>query len=142
MCVDLPLAGSDPMARLVAVTRETRERKTLHDAQTLATFFADLSHFSRSLERYAEHWAMSPRVFTLNVSNVPGPAEPQRVLGSRLLHLYSFAEIAHRHALRIAVVSAGGRIGFGLCADADAVAGVDVIAAGIEEEVGALSASL
>ena len=142
MCVDLPLTGDDPVARLVAVTRETRERKTLHDAQTLATFFADLSHFSRSLERYAEHWAMSPRVFTLNVSNVPGPAEPQRVLGSQLLHLYSFAEIAHHHALRIAVASAGGRIAFGLCADADAVPGIDVIAAGIADEIGALHASM
>jgi len=142
MCVDLPLTGPDPIARLVAITRETSERKTMHDAQTLATFFADLSHLSRSLERYAEHWATSPRVFTLNVSNVPGPAEPQRVLGSRLLHLYSFAEIAHHHALRIAVASAGGRIAFGLCADADAVPGIDVIAAGIGDEIGALSASL
>jgi hypothetical protein len=142
MCVDLPLAGPDAAARLAAVTQETRERKTDHDAQSLAAFFADVSHLSRSLERYAEHWAMSPRVFTLNVSNVPGPAEPQQVLGSPLLHLYSFAEIAHHHALRIAVVSAGGRIAFGLCADADAVPGVDVIASGIEEEIGELSAAL
>jgi diacylglycerol O-acyltransferase / wax synthase len=142
MCVDLPLAAPDAASRLLAVARETRERKTLHDAQTLATFFGDLSHFSRSLERYAEHWAMSPRVFTLNVSNVPGPAERQRVLGSPLLEMYSLAEIAHRHALRIAVVSAGGAISFGLCADADAVAGLDVIASGIEGELGELAATL
>ena len=142
MCVDLPIAASDPAERLQAVTRETRERKTLHDAQTLAAFFGDLSHLSRSLEHFAEHWAMSPRVFTLNVSNVPGPAEPQRVLGERLLNLYSFAEIAHRHALRIAVVSAGGRIAFGLCADADAVGGVETIASGIEEELRALGATM
>ncbi len=142
MCIDLPLIGPDAAARLTAVTLETRERKALHDAQTLGTFFADLSHFSRSLERYAEHWAASPRVFTLNVSNVPGPAEPQQVLGSRLLHLYSFAEIAHRHALRVTVVSAGGRIAFGLCADADAVGGVDAIASGIEEELGELTATI
>jgi diacylglycerol O-acyltransferase / wax synthase len=142
MCVDLPIAGRDAAARLRAVARETGERKTLHDAQTLAAFFADLSHLSHSLERFAEHWAMSPRVFTLNVSNVPGPPEPQRVLGGDLLELYSLAEIAHRHALRIAVVSAAGRISFGLCADADAIDGLEVIASGIRREVGELSASL
>ena len=142
MCVDLPIAERDPTARLLAVTRETRERKGLHDAQTLAAFFADLSHLSRSLERFAEHWAMSPRVFTLNVSNVPGPSEPQHLLGEPLLELYSLAEVAHRHALRIAVVSAGGRISFGLCADADALGGLDAIATGIRRELGELSATL
>ena len=49
--------------------------------------------------------------------------------------------IAHRHALRVAVVSAAGRISFGLCADADAVDGVDLIAQGIEREVWALCAA-
>jgi diacylglycerol O-acyltransferase / wax synthase len=142
MCIDMPLAAPDAAARLLAITRETRDRKTLHDAQTLAAFFADLSHFSRSLERFAQHWAMSPRVFTLNVSNVPGPAEPQRVFGAPLLELYALAEIAHRHALRIAVASAAGSISFGLCADADALGGVDAIASGIEEELGELSATL
>jgi diacylglycerol O-acyltransferase len=142
MCVDLPIAAPDAEARLLAVVRETRERKTLHDAQTLATFFADLSHFSHSLERFAEHWAMSPRVFTLNVSNVPGPAERQRVLGAPVLEMYSLAEISHRHALRIAVVSAGGSISFGLCADADAVTGLEMIASGIEDELRELADTL
>jgi diacylglycerol O-acyltransferase / wax synthase len=131
MFVDLPLAEPDAMARLVAVAHETRERKLCHDAETLDHFFRDLSHLSRSLERFAEHWAMSPRVFTLNVSNVPGPAGPQRVLGSPLLELHSLAEIAHRHALRVAVVSGADRISFGLCADPDVVGDLGVIARGI-----------
>ncbi len=138
MVVDLPLEQDDPLERLVAVTRETREAKRCHDAETLDAFFRDLSHLSRSLERHAEHWAMSPRVFTLNVSNVPGPQGPQSVLGAPLLELHSLAEIAHRHALRVAIVSAGGRISFGLCADPDAVDGLDLIAQGIEREIHAL----
>jgi hypothetical protein len=78
---------------------------------------------------------MSPRVFTLNVSNVPGPQGAQAVLGARVLELHSLAEIAHRHALRVAIVSASGRISFGLCADPDAVDRLDVIADGIEREL-------
>jgi diacylglycerol O-acyltransferase len=82
---------------------------------------------------------MSPRVFTLNVSNVPGPAGPQSLLGAPLLELHSLAEIAHHHALRVAIVSAAGRISFGLCADADAIDGLDLIARGIGREIEVLS---
>jgi diacylglycerol O-acyltransferase len=142
MVVDLPLEQDDPLARLVAVARETRMRKRRHDAETLHTFFRDLSHLSRSLERYAEHWAMSPRVFTLNISNVPGPPDHQSVLGAPLLELHSLAEIAHRHALRVAIVSASGRISFGLCADPDAIDGIDLVAHGIEREIHVLGGAV
>jgi diacylglycerol O-acyltransferase len=135
MVVDLPLEQGDPLARLVAVARETRKSKQRHDAQTLDAFFRDLSHLSRSLKRHADQWAMSPRVFTLNVSNVPGPRGPQSVLGAPLLELHTLAEIAHGHALRVAIVSASGRISFGLCADPEAVDGLDLIAQGIGREI-------
>jgi WS/DGAT/MGAT family acyltransferase len=138
MVVDLPLEQDDPLQRLLAVARATRTCKQRHDAATLDDFFRGLLHLSRSLERRAHEWAMSPRVFTLNISNVPGPAGPQLVLGAPLLELHSLAEIAQRHALRVAIVSAGGRISFGLCADPDAVAGLDLIAEGIAGEVEAL----
>jgi hypothetical protein len=139
MFVDLPLEQNDPLARLGAITYETRTRKRRHDAQTLHAFFRDLSHMSRSLERHAQQWAMSPRVFTLNVSNVPGPADPQSLLGAPLLELHSLAEIAHHHALRVAIVSAAGRISFGLCADAEAIDDLSPIAEGIGREIEALS---
>ena len=42
MFVDLPLEQDDPLARLVAVTRETRECKQRHDAETLHALFRDL----------------------------------------------------------------------------------------------------
>ncbi|MDP9133492.1 MAG: WSD1 family O-acyltransferase, partial [Actinomycetota bacterium] len=121
---------------------ETRERKSDHDAETLDAFFRDLSHVSSSVERFAEHWAMSPRVFTLNVSNVPGPRGPLSVLGAPVASMHSLAEIAHRHALRVAVVSAAGRIGFGFCADADAIGSPQPIADGVAAELRALAAAL
>jgi diacylglycerol O-acyltransferase len=139
--VEIPLEEPDPLERLAAITRQTRRCKRRHDADTIDQLFRRLSRSSGSLERLAERWAMSPRVFALNVSNVPGPAGPQRVLGCPLLQLYSVAEIAHRHALRVAVISGAGRLSFGLCADADAVAELDVIAHGIERELGELGGS-
>lgn len=142
ICVDLPIDEPDPVARLGAIATETRERKRGHDAQTLDAFFRDLSHMSRSLERFAEHWAESPRVFTLNVSNVPGPPGPLSVLGAPVASMHSLAEIGHRHALRVAVVSANGRIGFGFCTDADAIGSPQPIADGVAAELRALVAEL
>jgi len=142
MVVDLPLAEADPLERLCAVARATRACKARRDAQTLDAFFRDLSHLSRALGRSAQHWAMNPRVFAVNVSNVPGPRGPQRVLGSPLLELHSLAEIADRHALRVSVVSAAGRISFGLCADPDAVGDLEVLSQGIDDEIRALDAAV
>jgi WS/DGAT/MGAT family acyltransferase len=142
MVVHLPLDEPDPLARLLAIAAETRERKAAHDADQLDAFFNDLGRRSRSLERLAERWAMSPRVFALNVSNVPGPHGHLAVMGSRLLDMHSVAEVAERHALRVAVVSAGGRLSFGLCADADAVGRLDLIADGIAAELRALRSAL
>jgi diacylglycerol O-acyltransferase / wax synthase len=142
ICVDLPIGEADPVARLRAVAAEMRERKQDHDAQTLDAFFRDLSHMSSSLERFAEHWAESPRVFTLNVSNVPGPAGPLSVLGAPVASMHSLAEIGHRHALRVAVVSANGRIGFGFCTDADAIGSPQPIADGVGAELRALAIAL
>jgi diacylglycerol O-acyltransferase len=93
MIVDLPLDASDPIERLRAVARATRERKLGHDARTLAAFFRDLGH-------------------------------------------------ARRHASRVAVVSAAGRISVGLCADPDAVGDLGVTADGIEREINALGAAV
>jgi diacylglycerol O-acyltransferase / wax synthase len=142
MVVHLPLDEPDPLVRLVAIAAETRERKAAHDADALDAVFNDVGRLSRSLERLAEHWAMSPRVFALNVSNVPGPQGDLTVLGSPLIALHSLAEIAERHVLRVAVVSAADRLSFGLCADADAVRRLDLVVDGIAEELRALRATL
>jgi diacylglycerol O-acyltransferase len=142
MVVHLPLDEPEPLVRLVAIAAETRERKAAHDADALDAVFSDLGRLSRSLERVAEHWAMSPRVFALNVSNVPGPQGELTVLGSPLLAMHSLAEIAERHVLRVAVISAAGRLSFGLCADADAVGRLDLVADGIDAELQALQAAL
>ena len=83
---------------------------------------------------------MNPHVFTLNVSNVPGPREEVYVLGARVRAMYSVAEIAEHHALRVAVISAAGTLFFGLCADRDTVDDIDVIADGIRECVSELIA--
>jgi diacylglycerol O-acyltransferase / wax synthase len=136
--VALPLELGDPHERLLAVARQTRVRKADRDAQMLDMLLGDLARLSAPLERRVERWLMSPRVFTLTVSNVRGPDCPVWVMGARLRGLHSLAEIADRHALRVAVVSAAGRVSFGLCADADAVDRLELVSQGIAAEIEAL----
>lgn len=124
--VDLPVEEGDPAACVLAVSRETRERKLGHDADTLY-------HLGRN--PLVARWAMSPRVFTFNVSNVRGPAGPIYVAGARVREFYSLAEIAQQHALRVAVISAAGTLFFGLNADRDAVVELPAMIGGMRRSV-------
>ncbi len=120
--VDLPVSEPDPVKRVMSINRETRERKLEHDAETL---------YRLGAHPLVRRWAMSPRVFTFNVSNVPGPRTEVSVLGARLREMYSLAEIAQHHALRVAVISAAGSLFFGLCADEGAVSDLPALADGV-----------
>jgi wax ester synthase-like acyl-CoA acyltransferase family protein/uncharacterized protein DUF1298 len=139
--LELPLGEPDPVARLAVVRAATAARKADHDAETLDVLMRDLAGASPQLEHFCRRLEASPRTFALNVSNVPGPPGSVTVLGTPVEAVYSLAEIGQRHALRIAVVSLGGRLHFGLCADPAIVGDVGLLAEGIEAEAAALVAA-
>ena len=141
MFVDLPLDESDPVARLHAVNRETRERKTHHDAEAVYNVLAAVERLAPPVARVAERLLTSPREFTLNVSNVPGPRSAISILGRPVRNLYSFAEIGERHPVRIAAVSLCGMMQFGVLTDPDLIPGTETIAAGIESSIAELLSS-
>ena len=140
-CLDLPLGSADPLERLAVIRRATLIRKQEHDAQHLDAVMQRLARTPR-LSRFAEDVLSHPRSFALNVSNVPGPRRPVRVLGVPVRALYSLAEIGEHHALRVAVVSLAGTLNVGLVADPTLLADVNHLAAGIQEEAAALTACL
>jgi WS/DGAT C-terminal domain/Wax ester synthase/diacylglycerol acyltransferase catalytic domain len=136
--VPVSVAEPDPVTRLRAIHRQTGERKHEHDAQHLEEFMAALGSASPRLERLAERIEASARSFALAVSNVPGPRQPVSVLGSPVESMHSLAEIGRNHALRVAVVSASGDLGFGLIGDPAIVDELDVMARGIEAQAAKL----
>jgi diacylglycerol O-acyltransferase len=140
MVVDVGTDEPEPATRLRAIASRTRELKTRHDAQSLDHLFQELRRVSRVAAQALASWAASPRVFAVNVSNVPGPATPVAVMGGAVRDLWALAEIADRHALRVAAISLADELSFGLCADAVAVADPETIAAGIEADLQALGA--
>ena len=140
-CVDLPLSPADPLQRLRAIHRATRVRKDSHDAEQLDALMRRLGHVPQ-LRRFAERVLTSPRSFAVTVSNVRGPKHPVQVLGARVCELYSLAEIRERHALRIAVVSLGERLNFGLTADPTLLPDVDQLADQIQADASELVARI
>jgi diacylglycerol O-acyltransferase / wax synthase len=139
--VAVPLAQPDAVVRLRAVHAATAVRKAEHDAETMDTLLRTLRHVSPSLGRLCERIERSPRAFAVNVSNVPGPRERVSVLGAPVSSLYSIAEVAEHHAVRIAAVSLGEMLFLGFCADPAIVADVQSMAEGTELEATALIAA-
>lgn len=138
--VDLHLAEADPVARLDAIHADADHRKRDGDALALDELLRGLGRRAPALAHLVRRWENSARVFALNVSNVPGPKGIVHVLGAPARAMHSLVEVGDHHLLRVAVVSMGGELGFGLCADADAVSDLDVLAAGIEAELEELAA--
>jgi WS/DGAT/MGAT family acyltransferase len=137
--VDLPLFEPDPVERLRAINAGTTEAKLDHDADTLYAFFHALGRF-RPLYRGVTRITSGPRDFALSVSNVPGPRERALILGRKVDEFCSFAEPADRHALRIAVISLGGDLAFGLCSDPEAIGELNHLADALEASVAELEA--
>jgi diacylglycerol O-acyltransferase / wax synthase len=125
--VDLPIDEADPIRRLERINLETARRKRLGDAVELYDFFHALGRLG-PVGRIAERVTSRPGVFSLSVSNVPGPPTPVRVAGRRVTSLGSVAEPAQRHALRVSALSCAGAINVGLCADPEALPGVERLA--------------
>ncbi len=137
--IDLPVHEPDAARRLELINAETVERKDHGDAEALFRFFHGLSHLS-PVYNEAMRLAAGPREFSLAVSNVPGPREPVHLLGRRVTELYSMAEPAERHALRVSAISCGGEMGFGMCTDPTALEGLEHLARGLESSLDELSA--
>lgn len=135
LLVGLPVAVADPIARVLAVNAETRLRKNRHDASTIYSLRESLSHAPGRVRGALQHIADGPHAYTLNVSNVPGPAGPVHVLGQRVDALYSIAEVARRHALRVAAVSMAGTLYVGMCADPTVVPELQSLATDLQDSV-------
>ncbi len=116
-------------------------RKQAGDAETLYDFFHALSRF-QPLYRGVTRLASGPRDFALSISNVPGPREHVYVLGSRATELFSIAEPADRHALRVSALSYAGTLAIGLSSDPEAVSGIGQLAGAMESAAAELALAL
>jgi diacylglycerol O-acyltransferase len=60
------------------------------------------------------------------------------ILGAPVRSMHPLAELAPRHALRIAVVSVADTLCYGLLADPEVIVDLDILATAVEEEATAI----
>jgi WS/DGAT/MGAT family acyltransferase len=138
MRAPLPVYVEDPVARLRVVKAAMdglKESKQAVGAEVLTS----MQNFAPpTILAQASRLNFSTRLFNLLVTNVPGPQFPLYILGRELQDFFPVAFLPKHHALAIAIISYNGGIDFGLLADYDAMADIDVVGERIQASLGEL----
>jgi diacylglycerol O-acyltransferase / wax synthase len=136
----LPLFLEDPVARLRYVHDAMADIKDSRLAMG-ANAIAALQDFAPpTILSQASRMNFARRFYNLLVTNIPGPQFPLYVLGRRLEAMFPVAFLAGDRTLAVAIISYDGALNFGLIADYDELADLEVVAAGIESSTDELLA--
>ena len=135
MWAPLPVGIGDPRERLRVIADAMAGVKRSGQAIG-AQALTELAGFaSPTLVAQASRLQSHQRLFNLVVTNVPGPQQPLYLLGSRMQAIYPLVPLAANTAVGIAVLSYDGRLNFGINADYDAMADLDLLAADLEASI-------
>jgi WS/DGAT/MGAT family acyltransferase len=134
----LPVHVADPVERLTVVAEVMAVLKSSKQAITTESFLAAQDFLPPMVLPIITRINVSPRMFSVMVTNVPGPQFPLYILGQEILELYPIALLQPKHALALAVTSYNGQLNFGVLGDYDALADIDLVAGGIAEELAQL----
>ncbi|WP_156095192.1 WS/DGAT domain-containing protein, partial [Nocardia lijiangensis] len=135
--LDLPVGEPNPVMRLSHIAHATeansRARRGVR-ARTLVHMagFAPASLHAmsvRAASTFAEH------TFNLVITNAPGPQTPMYIGGARMLEMYPVSPLLRNQASSIGITSYDGRVFYGLNADRDAMADIEVLAAAVHESM-------
>jgi WS/DGAT/MGAT family acyltransferase len=141
MWAPLPVGITDPIQRLLKIRREMQDVKDSGQAVG-AQVLTELSGFAPpTIMAQAARLQARQRLFNLVVTNVPGPQMPLYALGRELETIFPMVPLAENTALGIAVMSYNGQMNFGLNADYDALADVDVLAEELRAAIDELAAA-
>jgi WS/DGAT/MGAT family acyltransferase len=127
----LPVYIDDPVTRLREVKKTMDGLKAIIGMERFAppTILAQASrlHFARGM-------------YTLLVSNVPGPQFPLYVLGREMQASYPVGFLGGKRSVAVAVMSYNGGMNFGLIGDFDALPDLEVLGGGIQSSLAELVA--
>jgi diacylglycerol O-acyltransferase / wax synthase len=141
MWATLPVGVTDPVERLRTISEEMRALKQSGQAVG-AEILTGLSGFAPpTIMAQAARLQARQRLFNLVVTNVPGPQFPLYLLGRELEAIYPMVPLAENTALGIAILSYNGQLNFGLVADFDALADVEVLADELRASIEELAAA-
>ena len=133
--LDVPVGTMRPRTRLQRIARATAELKASSMAVGADSIIGLGALAPAAIHAMAARVVSRARWFNLVVSNVPAPQIPLYMAGARLLATYPGMPLAENCGLSIACTSLGGTLAFGLTADWDSLADVDVLARAIERAI-------
>lgn len=133
--VPLPLAESDPVARLCAVRDATRSLKEKHVALAIETVNQLHEWLPIDLQ------ALSQGTQNLVVTNVPGPRHALYLRGARMDSMFALAPLIANVGLTIAAISYDAKLCFGFNADEDRVPDLPALVRAVEEAFAELVAA-
>ena len=137
LLVDLPVGESDPVLRL-AQLRYAMASHAASGRAVGADRIAELGGFAPpTLHALGARAAagLTRRMFSLVVTNVPGPQLPLYASGARLTEMFPILPLAPGQAMSIALTSYDGGMFYGVNGDRDAVPDVNTMAELIEESL-------
>lgn len=140
MIAELPVHIADPLERLEAVHRELAALKAGGEALGAEAIISAADYAPPTLVALAARLIPHQRWVNTVVTNVPGPQFPLYFMGARMLEAFPYVGVIDNVALVFAVLSYDGQLGFALCADADAVADLEVVSEALEKSFAELRA--
>jgi diacylglycerol O-acyltransferase / wax synthase len=141
MWATLPVDVVDPVERLRTVSGAMEDVKRSGQAVG-AGILTHISGFAPpTIMAQAARLQARQRLFNLVVTNVPGPQFPLYLLGRELKSIFPMVPLAENTALGIAILSYNGQLNFGLVADYDALADVEVLADELRSAIDELAAN-
>ena len=140
LLVDLPVGEPDPVLRLA----QLRYAMASHRASGRAVRAAQLASIGgfapptiHALGARAST-GLTRRMFSLVVTNVPGPQRPLYAAGARMSEIFPFQPLSPGQAVSIALTSYDGGVYYGLNGDRDAMTDIATLGQLIEESLAEL----
>jgi WS/DGAT/MGAT family acyltransferase len=142
--VDLPVGEPNPVVRLHHVSHAMRGHADSGQSVAASTLIRLGGFAPPTLHALGARVAngFAQRIYNLVVTNVPGPQFPLYAAGARMLEIFPVVPLAKNQGLSIGVNSYDGGVYFGLNADRDAVADVDVLAGLLGESLEELAGTV
>jgi diacylglycerol O-acyltransferase len=132
MTVPLPLDVTDPASRLRQIAAETAKRKEKSRA-SIGTMFR-----SGIVTRFLLKAIDRQRV-NVETADIPGPELPLYLAGARVLEVFPVLNLIAKISLGVGALSYAGTFEIGIVADRATCPDIDVLAAGIRDELDALA---
>jgi diacylglycerol O-acyltransferase len=140
MLAELPVGVADPATRLDAVRAQMDGLKQSKQA-VAGDVLTSLSGFAPPmlLALGARLGARSSSFgLETGITNVPGPQQPLRTLGRRLLESFPYVPLIGQARISIAIFSYDGGLYLGVTGDYDSSSDIDILTAGAERSMGEL----